>query len=56
LLAIALGLPKEVEVLQAFKLLNLSLEGTLHRGGDDAWNIAQILACLLWEKDRINSG
>jgi inhibitor of KinA sporulation pathway (predicted exonuclease) len=56
LLAIALGLPKEVEILQALKLLNLSLEGTLHRGGDDAWNIAQILACLLWEKDRINSG
>jgi inhibitor of KinA sporulation pathway (predicted exonuclease) len=32
---------------QALELLNLPLEGTHHRGGDDAWNIAAILSELL---------
>ena len=50
LFAIAHQLPKEVGMGQALELLNLPLEGTYHRGGDDAWNIAGILATLLWEK------
>ncbi len=32
---------------EALSLLKLPLEGTHHRGGDDAWNIAAILAALL---------
>jgi len=28
-------------------MLGLPLEGTHHRGGDDAWNIAAILSALL---------
>lgn len=32
---------------QALELLNIPLEGTHHRGGDDAWNIAGILAKLI---------
>ena len=50
LFAIAHQLPKEVGMGQALELLNLPLEGTYHRGGDDALNIALILAALLWEK------
>jgi inhibitor of KinA sporulation pathway (predicted exonuclease) len=49
LFAIACALPKEVGMATALELLNLPLEGTHHRGGDDAWNIAQILAILLWQ-------
>lgn len=32
---------------QAFELLNIPLEGTHHRGGDDVWNIAGTLAKLI---------
>jgi inhibitor of KinA sporulation pathway (predicted exonuclease) len=32
---------------QALAVLGLPLEGTHHRGGDDAWNIAAILGHLL---------
>lgn len=47
LLAIFYGLPKEVGMAQALELLNLPLIGTHHRGVDDAWNIAHILAHLI---------
>lgn len=47
LLAIVYVLPREVGMAQALELLNLPLEGTHHRGGDDAWNIAGILSTLL---------
>lgn len=47
LLAIAYALPSEVGMAQALELLHLPLEGTHHRGVDDAWNIAGILAKLL---------
>jgi len=47
LLAILYGLPKEVGMAQALELLNLPLMGTHHRGVDDAWNIAHILAHLM---------
>ena len=32
---------------EALRLLQLPLEGTHHRGADDAWNIAAILAELM---------
>ncbi|MBC8171828.1 MAG: exonuclease domain-containing protein [Anaerolineae bacterium] len=31
----------------ALEILGLTLEGTHHRGGDDAWNIAKIMGVLL---------
>jgi inhibitor of KinA sporulation pathway (predicted exonuclease) len=42
-------LPKPVGMAGALKRLQLPLEGTHHRGGDDAWNIAAILGYLLKE-------
>ena len=45
LFAIARGLPSEVGLPQAMALRGLKLEGTHHRGDDDAWNIAAVL----WE-------
>ena len=47
LLALGLNLPKEVGLDRGLALLGLPLEGTHHRGDDDAWNIAAILAILL---------
>jgi len=32
---------------EAYKYLGLTMEGTHHRGDDDAWNIASILCQLL---------
>jgi inhibitor of KinA sporulation pathway (predicted exonuclease) len=47
LLAIARALPAEIGLPQAMALLGLKLEGTHHRGHDDAWNIASLLAEIL---------
>ncbi len=47
LLAMTLGLGHEVGMAQALEKLRLPLEGTHHRGGDDARNIGRILATLL---------
>lgn len=47
LFARAHGLPREVGMTAALKLLERPLTGTHHRGGDDARNIAGILADLL---------
>ncbi|EYF07662.1 3'-5' exonuclease [Chondromyces apiculatus] len=47
LLALCLGLPREVGLDEALRLLGLPLEGTHHRGHDDAWNIARVLAEIL---------
>jgi inhibitor of KinA sporulation pathway (predicted exonuclease) len=47
LFALSLQLGHEVGMAEALERLGLSLEGTHHRGGDDAWNIAAILAGLL---------
>lgn len=38
---------RSVGMVRALEMLNLSQEGTHHRGDDDAWNIARILAYLL---------
>lgn len=47
LFAIMYALPYEVGMAEALELLNLPLEGIHHRGGDDAWNITNILSELL---------
>ncbi len=50
LFAIVYGLRREVGLVQALKTLDLPLEGTHHRGVDDAWNTAAILSRLLMER------
>lgn len=47
LFAIVHALPQEIGMAEALEKLGLPLEGTHHRGHDDAWNIAKILAHLL---------
>ncbi len=47
LFALARGLRREVGMARALHIAGLPLEGTHHRGDDDAWNIAAILAELL---------
>lgn len=47
LLAISFNLPREVGLDRATAMCGLNLEGTHHRGDDDAWNIAALLAVLL---------
>jgi inhibitor of KinA sporulation pathway (predicted exonuclease) len=54
LFAVSLALAREVGMDEALRLLNLPLEGTHHRGGDDAWNIAKILGTLL-QKCRLST-
>lgn len=49
LFATIYALPHEVGMVEALDLLDLQLEGTHHRGGDDAWNIARILSELLFK-------
>jgi len=45
-------LPREVELDEALALAGLPLEGHHHRGVDDAWNIAALLAETLWPGGR----
>lgn len=47
LLAVSLNLPYEVDLIHALSLFHLQMEGTHHRGGDDAWAIAAVLGALL---------
>lgn len=47
LFAVIHALPHEVGMNEALELLDMPLEGTHHRGVDDAWNIAGILSELL---------
>lgn len=47
LFAVALGLKHEVGLDGAYQQLGMTMEGTHHRGDDDAWNIAAILCKLL---------
>jgi inhibitor of KinA sporulation pathway (predicted exonuclease) len=47
LFAIAHGLDHEIGLDMAYQQLGLAMEGTHHRGGDDAWNIAGLLVRLL---------
>lgn len=47
LFALVYNLPKELPLNQAMHRLGFPLEGTHHRGEDDAWNIARILGHIL---------
>jgi inhibitor of KinA sporulation pathway (predicted exonuclease) len=47
LFAIVYRLPQEAELDRVLDILGWPLEGTYHRGDDDAWNIARILAHIL---------
>lgn len=46
-LAVLLGMTKEFGMARGLDRLGLPLEGTHHRGADDAWNIAGILSWLM---------
>jgi inhibitor of KinA sporulation pathway (predicted exonuclease) len=52
LFALAHNLEKEMPLDRALEMLGWPLEGTHHRGGDDAWNIARILADLILAMQR----
>lgn len=43
LFSFAFGIKKDLGVAQALEHLGMEFEGTAHRGGDDAYNIAKIL-------------
>ncbi len=47
LFAISRSLGREVGMARALQMLGITLEGTHHRGKDDAWNVASILGFLL---------
>lgn len=47
LFAVSLGLSHEVGLDAACQKLGIKMEGTHHRGDDDAWNIAGVLCRLL---------
>jgi inhibitor of KinA sporulation pathway (predicted exonuclease) len=47
LFALVHNLPHEVGMDKALQIANLPLEGTHHRGHDDAWNIAALMGTLL---------
>jgi inhibitor of KinA sporulation pathway (predicted exonuclease) len=41
------GQPQETGMMEALRVAKMPHQGTHHRGGDDAWNIAGLLAGLL---------
>lgn len=47
LFATAIGDDREMGLDGAYSRLGMQMEGTHHRGGDDAWNIAAVLCLLL---------
>lgn len=47
LLALARGGRRETPMMDALAQLGIAHEGTHHRGDDDAWNVAALLAALL---------
>ena len=47
LFALVYGLPREVGMARALEVAGIALEGTHHRGDDDAWNIAEIVSRLM---------
>ena len=52
LLALQLGLKREVGLQRGCSLLGLTFEGSLHRGVDDAWNVAAVLERVLLGRRR----
>lgn len=53
LFALVHGLRHEVGMAKALALREIALEGTYHRGGDDAWNTGQLLAEILLSRRQI---
>ena len=49
LLALQYKLKREVGLRQGLALLSKPFDGTLHRGADDAWNIAEVLSHILFQ-------
>ena len=47
LFALLHALPHDVGMDEALRIVNIPLEGTHHRGGDDAWNIAALASAIL---------
>lgn len=47
LFALCYGLSREVGMARALEIAGIPLEGTHHRGGDDAWNIAALMSRLM---------
>lgn len=47
LFAVFNGLPEEVGLITALELMRLPPNGIHHRGADDAWNTARLLAALM---------
>jgi inhibitor of KinA sporulation pathway (predicted exonuclease) len=47
LFALVHALPQETGMMEALRAAGLPHEGTHHRGGDDAWNIAALLISLI---------
>lgn len=45
--AVMLGLKVEVGLAEALRIMDIPFEGTHHRGVDDAWNAALLLAKLI---------
>lgn len=54
LFAVVHNLSREVPLDKAMDLLGFPQEGTHHRGGDDAWNIARILGSILLRARQTN--
>ncbi|MEA3326545.1 MAG: 3'-5' exonuclease [Chloroflexota bacterium] len=52
LLALHFNLKHEVNLQKGTGLVGLPFEGTIHRGIDDAWNIAAVLSRVLLGRDR----
>lgn len=51
LFALQQGLKEEVGLQKATAMLGLPFEGTIHRGVDDAWNIAAVLNKVLFRRE-----
>jgi len=52
LFALQRDLAQEVDLQRGMDLIGLPFEGTLHRGVDDAWNIAAMLSRMLLDRNR----
>ncbi len=56
LFAVVHGLSREVGMAKALEYRKMDLEGTHHRGDDDAWNTAKLLSELLLHGRSIQNG
>jgi inhibitor of KinA sporulation pathway (predicted exonuclease) len=54
LFALQQGLKAEVGLQKATAMLGLPFEGTIHRGVDDAWNIAAVLNRVLFQRGTLD--